>query len=237
MTPQGKKSSVKTDTATAAAVPVPAHVPIAIAIVEDDPDLRASLRLLVEESRSFRCLGAFGSAEEALRELEGSRPEVLLLDIRLPGELGSRAVRRFVDRFPGIAVVMLTLYADDEQVFEALCNGASGYLLKKTPPSRILEAALEAHGGGAPMSPEVARKVVQLFRRFPGPAPAPSATLTAQEIRFLSLLSEGYSYQAAADALGVTINTVRNYIRAVYDKLHVHSRSEAVGKALRAGLI
>lgn len=211
--------------------------PVSIAIVEDDPDLRESLRLLVEESVGFRCVGAFGSAEEGLARLVPPGPDVLLLDIRLPGEPGSRAVRRFVDRFPGLVVVMLTLYADDEHVFEALCNGASGYLLKKTPPSRILEAAVEAHAGGAPMSPEVARKVVRLFRKFPG-APEPSeARLTPQELRFLTLLSRGFSYQAAAEELDVSLNTVRNYVRAIYEKLHVHSRSEAVGKALRAGLI
>lgn len=210
---------------------------ISIALVEDDADLRESLRLLVAEAAGFRCAGAFGSAEEALARLGADVPDVLLLDIRLPGEPGSRAVRRFVDRFPGLVVVMLTLYAEDEQVFEALCNGASGYLLKKTPPSRILEAAAEAAGGGAPMSPEVARKVVQLFRKFPGPAEPADARLTPQEIRFLTLLSRGCSYQAAADELDVSLNTVRNYVRSIYEKLHVHSRSEAVGKALRARLI
>lgn len=210
---------------------------ISIALVEDDAGLRESLRLLVSEAEGFRCAGAFGSAEEALARLGTDRPDVLLLDIRLPGEPGSRAVRRFVDRFPGLVVVMLTLYAEDEHVFEALCNGASGYLLKKTPPARILEAAVEAVSGGAPMSPEVARKVVQLFRKFPGPPEPADVRLTPQELRFLTLLSRGYSYQAAADELDVSLNTVRNYVRAIYEKLHVHSRSEAVGKALRAGLI
>mgnify|MGYP002682899494 CR=1 FL=1 len=114
---------------------------------------------------------------------------------------------------------------------------AMSLLMKKTPPSRILEAAVEAHAGGAPMSPEVARKVVQLFRKFPGPSEPPDAHLTPQELRFLTLLSRGYSYQAAADELDVSLNTVRNYVRAIYEKLHVHSRSEAVGKALRSGLI
>ncbi|MBL8113578.1 MAG: response regulator transcription factor [Acidobacteria bacterium] len=213
--------------------------PVSIALVDDDRGLRESLRILVSESEGFQCVGAYGSAEEAFRSLDtrSAAPDVLLLDIRLPGEPGSRAVRRFVDRFPGLAVIMLTLYAEDELIFEALCNGASGYLLKKTPPGRILEAATEAHGGGAPMSPEVARRVVQLFRTFPAPAATSEARLTPQETRFLSHLSQGYSYQAAADDLEVSVNTVRNYVRAIYEKLHVHSRSEAVGKALRAGLI
>lgn len=212
--------------------------PVSIAVVDDDEGFRESLRILVEEAPGFRAAGAFASAEEALGAFGATGPpDVLLLDIRLPGEPGSRAVRRLVDRFPSLAVVMLTLYADDDLIFEALCNGASGYLLKKTPPARLLEAAAEAHGGGAPMSPEVARKVVRLFRKFPAPAAVSEATLTAQEVRFLTLLSNGYSYQAAADELDVSVNTVRNYVRAIYEKLHVHSRSEAVAKAFRAGLI
>ena len=146
-------------------------------------------------------------------------------------------MRRFVDRFPGLVVVMLTLYADDEHVFEALCNGASGYLLKKTPPSRILEAAVEAHAGGAPMSPRSPGRSSSSSGGSPALAEPPEAHLTPQELRFLTLLSKGYSYQAAADELDVSLNTVRNYVRAIYEKLHVHSRSGAVGKALRSGLI
>lgn len=207
-----------------------------VAVVEDDPDLRESLRMLFEQSEGFTCRGVYGSAEEALRRMT-CRPDVLLLDIQLPGERGSRAVRSFVDRFPGIFVVMLTLYSDEEYVFEALCNGASGYLLKKTPPTRLLAEIRGGVDGGAPISPEIARKVVQLFQRFPAPRSGDGEELSPQEKRFLALLSQGYSYQAAADSLAVSINTVRNYVRSIYEKLHVHSRSEAVGKALRTGLI
>ncbi|MFI5182256.1 MAG: response regulator [Thermoanaerobaculia bacterium] len=211
--------------------------PITVAIVEDDVGFRESLRLLVEAKPGFSLVGKFGSTEEALEGLTDPAPDVLLLDIRLPGETGSRAVRLFRDRFPGLAVLMLTLYSDDEHVFEALCNGASGYLLKRTPPSRLLESIREALDGGAPMSPEIAKKVVEVFHRFPNPASRPAEGLTSQELRFLSLLAKGYSYQAAADSLDVSINTVRKYVRIVYEKLHVHSRSEAVAKALRGGLI
>lgn len=210
---------------------------VTVAIVEDDVGFRESLRLLVDAKPGYALVGAFDSAEAALADLGDDAPDVLLLDIRLPGEPGSRAVRVFKERYPGLVVVMLTLYSDDEHIFEALCNGASGYLLKRTPPSRILEAAREALEGGAPMSPEIAKRVVEVFRRFPNPAARPAEGLTPQEMRFLSLLAKGYSYQAAADALDVSINTVRKYVRAVYEKLHVHSRSEAVAKALRAGLI
>lgn len=211
--------------------------PTTVALVEDDVGFRESLRSLIEARDGFSLAGAFGSAEEALDRLADPAPDVLLLDIRLPGEPGSRAVRSFVDRFPGLVVIMLTLFSDDEHVFEALCNGAAGYLLKRTPAARILDAAREARAGGSPMSPEIARRVVEVFRRFPNPAAAPTAGLTPQELRFLSLLAKGYSYQAAADSLEVSVNTVRKYVRTVYEKLHVHSRSEAVGKALRAGMI
>jgi DNA-binding NarL/FixJ family response regulator len=210
---------------------------VTVAIVEDDVGFRESLRLLVDAKAGYALVGAFDSAEAALAGLGSAAPDVLLLDIRLPGEPGSRAVKRFKERFPDLVVLMLTLYTDDEHIFEALCNGASGYLLKRTPPSRILEAAREALDGGAPMSPEIAKRVVEVFRRFPNPASRPAEGLTPQEMRFLSLLAKGYSYQAAADALDVSINTVRKYVRAVYEKLRVHSRSEAVAKALRAGLI
>ena len=210
---------------------------VTVAIVEDDVGFRESLRLLVDAKEGYALVGAFDSAEAALAGLGSAAPDVLLLDIRLPGEPGSRAVKRFKERFPDLVVLMLTLYTDDEHIFEALCNGASGYLLKRTPPSRILEAAREALDGGAPMSPEIAKRVVEVFRRFPNPASRPAEGLTPQEMRFLSLLAKGYSYQAAADALDVSINTVRKYVRAVYEKLRVHSRSEAVAKALRAGLI
>jgi DNA-binding NarL/FixJ family response regulator len=211
--------------------------PVTVAIVEDDTGFRESLRLLVDAKSGYALAGAFGSAEEALEALGDAPPDVLLLDIRLPGEPGSRAVRHFRERYPNLAVLMLTLYSDDEHVFEALCNGASGYLLKRTPPSRILEAAREALEGGAPMSPEIAKRVVEVFRRFPNPAARPAEGLTPQELRFLSLLAKGYSYQSAADELGVSINTVRKYVREVYEKLHVHSRSEAVAKALAGRLI
>jgi DNA-binding NarL/FixJ family response regulator len=211
--------------------------PVRVALVEDDVGFRESLRLLVDAKPGYVLAGAFGDAEEALEALDGDGPDVLLLDIRLPGESGSVAVRRFRERFPSLVVLMLTLYSDDEHVFEALCNGASGYLLKRTTPSRILEAVREALDGGAPMSPEIAKRVVEVFRRFPNPAARGADNLTVQEVRFLSLLARGYSYQAAADQLAVSINTVRKYVRDVYEKLHVHSRSEAVAKALRAGLI
>jgi DNA-binding NarL/FixJ family response regulator len=133
-------------------------------------------------------------------------------------------------------VLMLTVYSDEDKIFESICNGAVGYLLKKTPPARLLDAIREAASGGAPMSPEIARKVVTLFRKT-AVAERPFESLTPQELRLLQLLADGHSYQAAAERLAISLNTVRSYIRNVYEKLHVHSKSEAVSKALRSGLI
>jgi len=213
---------------------------IRIAIVEDDQAAQSALRLLIDGTPGFRCMGAFGDAEQALRALaqppaEGP-PDVLLLDINLPGMPGSEAVRLFHERHPAMAILMLTLYDDEERIFQSLCNGASGYLLKKTPPGKLLDAIREARDKGAPLSPEIANKVVRLFREF-RPAARLDVDLTRLEVRLLSLLAEGYSYQSAADEMKVSINTIRNYIRSIYEKLHVHSKSEAVTKALKAGVI
>jgi DNA-binding NarL/FixJ family response regulator len=211
---------------------------IRIAVVEDDRASQEALRMLIDGTHGFHCAGAYGNAEAALEGLAriGTLPDVLLLDINLPGMPGSEAVRIFHERYPSMSILMLTLHDDEERVFESLCNGANGYLLKKTPPARLLEAIREAREKGAPLSPEIANKVVRLFRDIRPPAPV-EADLTRLELKLLSLLAEGYSYQAAADEMRVSINTIRNYIRSIYDKLHVHSKSEAVSKALKAGLI
>jgi len=210
-----------------------------IAIVEDDRATQQALRLLIDDTAGLRCAGVYGSAEQALRSLgppSEPAPDVLLLDINLPGMPGSDAVRLFHDRHPEMAILMLTLYDDEERIFASLCNGARGYLLKNTPPAKLLDAIREVRGEGAPLSPEIAHKVVRLFREFK-PREKLEADLTRLEVRLLSLLADGYSYQTAADEMRVSINTVRNYIRSIYEKLHVHSKSEAVSKALKAGLI
>jgi DNA-binding NarL/FixJ family response regulator len=209
---------------------------VLVGLVEDDDAIREGLRVLVDGSLGFRCVGTWASVEDALEGLPRELPDVLLMDIQLPGMSGTAGVRIVRERHPSIEVLMLTIHAERERIFESICNGASGYLLKNTPPARLLEALRESKGGGAPMSPEIARKVVELFRKAP-PPPAEETRLAPQEVRLLGLLAEGHSYQAAADRLCVSVNTVRNYIRSVYDKLHVHSRSEAVSKALRLGLI
>jgi DNA-binding NarL/FixJ family response regulator len=168
--------------------------------------------------------------------MHGERPEVLLLDINLPGMLGSDGVKLLKEKHPAVEILMLTVYAEQEKVFESICNGASGYLLKKTPPARLLEAIAEARAGGAPLSPEIARKVVTLFQQT-GPPEQIDQALTPHEVRLLKLLAQGYSYQGSAEQLKLSINTIRTYIRSIYEKLHVHSKSEAVSKAFRSRLI
>ncbi|PYQ11413.1 MAG: DNA-binding response regulator [Acidobacteria bacterium] len=210
--------------------------PIRVAIVEDDTALREGLRMLIAGTPGYRLTGAFESVEASLEPLSADGPDVLLLDINLPGMLGSQAAGVLRERLPRMQILMLTIYAEQDRVFESICNGACGYLLKKTPPARLLEAIREAHEGGSPMSPEIARKVVTLFRKTHEPAD-PQERLTPAEVRLLRLLSEGHSYQSAGEELHISVNTVRNYIRNIYEKLRVHSKSEAVTKALRTGLI
>jgi DNA-binding NarL/FixJ family response regulator len=209
---------------------------LSVAVVEDDRRTREGLGMLIDGMPGYRCVGTFTRVEDALATRVRGTPDVILLDIDLPGIPGPEGVTVLVDRFPGVAIVMLTVYTDPARVLDAICNGACGYLLKDTPPVRLIEAIREAASGGAPMSPEVARLVVTRLRQT-SPARQPEANLTPQEIRLLQLLSDGYSYEGAAHQLEITINTVRNYIRSIYDKLHVHTRSEAVSKALRNRVI
>jgi DNA-binding NarL/FixJ family response regulator len=209
---------------------------IHVAIVEDDRTTRDGLSLIVNGTPGYRCVGAFSSVEEALRLIGRELPDVLLLDIHLPGMAGSEGVRIIKERHPSVQVLMLTVYDEEDIVFESICNGACGYLLKKTPPAKLLEAVAEVHHGGSPMSPEIARKVVTLFQKTGAPEKL-DHSLSPQEVRLLGLLAKGYSYQMVADRLGISINTVRTYIKDIYDKLHVHSKSEAVSKALKARII
>jgi DNA-binding NarL/FixJ family response regulator len=209
---------------------------IRVTIVEDDEELREGLSWLIGSTQGFRCERTFGSVEAALEGIADAPPDVMLLDIGLPGMSGTDGVVRFRALHPEMQILMLSVYAERERVFESICNGACGYLLKTTPPQRVLEAVREVVAGGSPMSPEIARQVVTLFQKTGTPSKS-DERLTAQELRLVKLLADGHSYQAAAKQLAVSVNTVRNYIRSVYDKLHVHSKSEAVSKAIRSGLI
>ena len=216
--------------------PRPSDPPIKVAIVEDERDIRESLCLLVGGTNGYVCSGSYRSMEEALEKIPRQLPDVVLSDIGLPGISGIEGVRALKQRFPDLLVLMLTVYDDDDRIFDAMCAGACGYLLKKTPPARLLESLKEAVGGGAPMSPEVARRVIALFRDIRPPERA-DYHLTPHETRLLKLFVEGHNYKTAARELHVSVNTVNFHVRSIYDKLQVHSRSEAVAKALRQRLV
>lgn len=209
---------------------------INVAIVEDDPRARELLVYLLRATRDLCVVGDWPSVESLLKRGPIEAPDVLLLDIGLPGMSGIEGLAPLRERFPQTTILMLTIFEDEDNVFEALCQGAHGYLLKNTEPARLVDYIREANTGGSPMSPEIARKVVGLFRKVSPPRHAEEA-LSMQQVKLLALLAEGRSYQSVASEMGVTINTVRTYVRIVYDKLHVHSRSAAVAKALRSGII
>jgi DNA-binding NarL/FixJ family response regulator len=209
---------------------------VRVAIVEDIRPLRDGFRTLIDGTDGFHCTGSFRSMEEALDQIKFDVPQVLLADIGLPGMNGIDGVRLLKQSFPSLTVLMLTVYDDDDRIFNALCAGACGYLLKKTPPSRLLESIKEAANGGAPMTPEIARRVVRLFRSVRPPEKA-EYNLTPHELRLLKLLVEGHNYKTAASELHVSFNTICFHIKSIYEKLQVHSKSEAVAKALRNRLV
>ena len=210
--------------------------PLRIVIIEDLREVREGLTMLINGTPGFACASSYRTMEDALRRIGDDRPDVILTDIGLPGMSGIEGIPHLRERYPEVPILTLTVYDNDDQVFSALCAGASGYLLKNTPPARLLESLSEAVDGGAPMSPEVARRVVKLFREFRPPERAPSQ-LTPQEIELLKLLVEGHHYKTAAHQLGITTNTVSFHLKNIYQKLQVHSKTEAVAKALREHLI
>jgi DNA-binding NarL/FixJ family response regulator len=216
--------------------PEPGKRVISVAIIEDQAELREGLAFLISSSEGYRCGHRYGSVEEALIGIGNDPPDVALVDIGLPGMSGIEGVRVLKERVPNLVLVMLTVYKDDERIFLAICAGASGYLLKKTPPARLLEGVREAMEGGAPMSPEVARRVIELFREHRPPTRSPQH-LAPQEHRLLELLGEGHQYKTAAEEMGISLHTIKFYMRNIYEKLQVHSKSEAVAKGLRLGLI
>jgi DNA-binding NarL/FixJ family response regulator len=210
--------------------------PVKVAIVEDDRLIREGLATLINGSEGYRCTCAFRSMEEALVQPWNEIPDVALIDIGLPGISGIDGLSLLHKKYPGVALLVLTVYEDDERIFQALCAGAGGYLLKKTPPAKLLESLREMLGGGAPMSPEIARRVLQVFREIRPPERV-AHDLTPHELRLLKLLVEGHNYQSAAAELGVSFSTINFHMQNIYGKLHVHSKSEAVAKALRQRLV
>jgi DNA-binding NarL/FixJ family response regulator len=209
--------------------------PIKIAIVEDIREIREGLARLINSTPGYRCTGGYASMEEALEKIPNNLPNLVLSDIGLPGIDGIRGITILKESYPELLILMLTVYDDNERIFDAICAGACGYLLKKTPWEKVVEALKEAVEGGSPMSPEVARRVISVFREIKPPKEA-AYELTPHEVRLLRMLVEGHSYKTAAAELHVSVNTIKFHLRHIYDKLQVHTKSEAVAKALRHGL-
>lgn len=209
---------------------------IKVAIVEDATEIRESLKILINGSEGFRCVGSYFSGEEVLEKVERQLPDVILMDIGLPKMSGIEVIQQLKVRYPKMLFLVLTVYDDDTRIFNSLYAGASGYLLKKTQPAKLLEGITEAIKGGAPMTPEIAHRVIEFFTRQ-RPINSSECQLTPHEIRLLKLLAEGHSYRSAASILGVTTHAVSFHLRNIYEKMHVHSKSEAIAKALRDHLI
>jgi RNA polymerase sigma factor (sigma-70 family) len=207
-------------------------VAITVSIVEDDARVRESLAGLISRAPGFECVSHYPTGEEALAEIPKKKPAVVLMDINLPGMSGIDCVRKLKAVEPSCQIVMLTVYENTEQIFKALANGASGYLLKSTPPEELLSAVQDVHRGGSPMTSHIARKVVQSFQQS---APSSKATdnLSPREQEVLELLAKGFLYKEIADQLHISFETVHTYIRRIYEKLQVRSRTEAVAKYLR----
>lgn len=209
---------------------------LSVVIVEDQRDVREGLALLIGTASGFSSVRSCRTMEEALRWLEEQPPDVLLTDLGLPGISGIEGIRRVRERFSALPILALTVHDNDEHVFDALCAGASGYLLKNTPPDRLLQSLRDAANGEAPMSPEVARRVLEVFREF-RPPPRASYRLTPQETELLKLLVDGHHKKTAADVMGISVNTVSFHLKNIYGKLQVHSKTEAVAKALRERIV
>jgi DNA-binding NarL/FixJ family response regulator len=208
-------------------------MPITVSIVEDNEQLRATLARVINRAEGVRCLSQYGDAESALQGLVKDRPEVVLMDINLPGMNGVECVRRLKQQLaPQTQIVMLTVYEDTENIFNALAAGAAGYLLKRTKSAELLEAIHEVHRGGSPMTTHIARKVIQSFQRT-GPSSQPTENLSEREQEVLDCLSQGFLYKEIAEKLGISYETVHTYIRRIYEKLQVRTRTEAVAKFLK----
>ncbi|HTP32522.1 MAG TPA: response regulator transcription factor [Candidatus Acidoferrales bacterium] len=210
--------------------------PIRIVIIEDQRHTREGLAALIGGSSGMEIAAQYRSGEEALGDVKYRRPGVVLTDLGLPGISGTEVVARLRELLPGVPILVLTVHGEDQHVFDALCAGACGYLLKDIEPARLLSAIREVHGGGAPMSPEIARRVVGMFQRYASPKSGESG-LSPRELEVLNLLADGDSYKVCADRLAISIDTVRFHVRRIYDRLHVHSRSAAVSTAMRRGWI
>lgn len=210
--------------------------PLRVVIIEDLREIRESLAALISGTAGFKCVSTYGMMETALVRIKDDNPDIILTDLGLPGMSGIEGIEKLRRIFPETPIIALTIYDNENNIFNALCNGANGYLLKNTPPARLLEALQEVAEGGSPMSPQVAARVVKLFREFRPPETA-DYHLTPQETQLLRLLIEGHHKKTAALEMGISFHTVSFHLRNIYEKLQVHSKTEAVAKAIREKLV
>jgi DNA-binding NarL/FixJ family response regulator len=204
---------------------------ITVSIVDDEKGLRESITTFVNGSPGFQCISSYSTAEAALKGLPGDKPDVVLMDINLGGMSGIECVERLVAQVPTMQILMLTIYEDTDQIFNALAAGASGYLLKRSSPTKLLQAIREVHAGGSPMSSSIARKVVASFQKSQTTSKKQTHLSPREEV-VLNCLAKGLTYKQIADQLDISIDTIRTYLRRIYGKLHVQSRTEAVAKYL-----
>ena len=212
------------------------ETPLRVVLIEDLREVREGLKALINGTAGYACVAAYGNMEVALSRIEKDAPDAILTDLGLPGMSGIEGIERLRRIFPETPIVALTIFDNETQIFDALCNGANGYLLKTTPPARLLEALQEVVQGGSPMSPPIAARVVKLFREFRPPETA-EYRLTPQETELLKLLIEGHHKKTAAREMKISFHTVSFHLKNIYEKLQVHSKTEAVAKALRENLV
>jgi len=210
---------------------------IKVAIFEDNNSLRNGLYQLIDGSNGFECVGAYPDCSAILKHIEAMKPDVLLMDIEMPGINGIEGVQIVKDKYPELKILMQTIFEETDKIFQSICAGASGYILKNTPPSRILEAIRETYEGGAPMSPSIATKVLKIVQDSSSPIQKNSFHLSEREKEILTCLVKGMSYKLIAANCFISIDTVRAHIRSIYEKLHVNSKSEAVVKAIRGRIV
>jgi DNA-binding NarL/FixJ family response regulator len=210
---------------------------IRVTIFEDNTQLRDGLFNLIEASDGFVCAGAFANCKRVVENIEETKPEVILMDIEMPGINGIEAVKLVKGKFPQVKILMETIFEDDDKIFQSICNGAEGYILKNTPPEEILNSIKEIYEGGAPMAPAIAIKVLRMFKSGFGTGLDESFNLSAREKEILKCLVEGMSYKMIADNCFISIETVRGHIKSIYEKLQVHSKSEAVAKAIKGKIV
>ena len=210
---------------------------IKVVIFEDNSNLRRGLTTLINGSAGFECAGAFGNCDNLIKDISDTKPDVVLMDIEMPGMNGIEAVKILKPQFPEIKILMETIFEDDEKVFDSICSGAEGYILKNTPPSQILEAIREIHEGGAPMTPSIASKVLAMFKSGWSFSKDESHNLTEREMEVLKYLVDGMSYKLIAEKCFVSIDTVSSHVKNIYKKLQVHSKSEAVAKAIKGKIV